>query len=263
MIITFYYRFVAYFFLILLNWMTIQSQQIRDGFYENDKHNSFCFVQKDTLWLSYPATFGTSEKIIKNIISDNGKMFCIIPQNKLATQMKENYRKVTEGNSIVYFKVYDFYGHEIKDTVNCMLNYTDTMLNKFSSFVKLYQKNESYFFNYNNFSFTKATLEIDYFYNHYELMDKIDRPTFVLYKNSTSCYDILLAPLVNYTCISEKIKYQKKDEKIYIFFTKEIDGFPENHVEKYSPVEKISAESIIQFIFNYHISLKPPACLDK
>jgi hypothetical protein len=232
---------------------------IKNGFYKATSFNNrYCYIRNDTIWFNYGMPIGEGYiRFSKGVVKENGFIQLLPIKDKLQTVCDTVFIRPIKNINQLILNVYDFRTHkEIVNSIRYFLHedYSNDydkriFLEKSFNFV-----DSNYILDYSDLKVPKAVLSFDQFKNDNEIFGNTKRVYLEIRKNEQAKYQITLAPKVDYSEHFPEIgyTYEENQDKLTLFFTKKIDGFPDCAVE-YLPIEPPDKGDILQFVFLYHI----------
>jgi hypothetical protein len=212
---------VKAFFLFLLATsvidLKVSAQEIPDGFFYDSLRCNYIYVENDTFYV-YANGVQTWPVILYVLERQNKITLNSIPfDKKVDTQVSLRSPDDTIPVSKIYLHIEDYTGFEYSNTMNGIMYFSGASAYGEEKFITLEPTDGNYIFDFSDWSFNEAQLEITYLNENQYSWPNAEVPKIKIQKGESGFYDIVIAPKIFYPNLKKRIRFEFKDEVLSIF----------------------------------------------
>ncbi len=212
---------VKSFFLILLATsvvdLKVSAQEIPNGYFYDSLRCDYIYVVNDTFYL-YANGTQTWPVILYVLEIHNEMALKSIPfDEKIDSQVSLRSPDDTIPPSKIYLHIEDYTGYKYSDNLISTMYFSGTSAYGEAKFLTLEQTDGNYIFDFSDWSFIDAQIEITYLNENQYSWPNVEMPKIKIRKGESGFYDIVIAPKIFYPDLKKRIRFEYKDEVLNIF----------------------------------------------
>jgi hypothetical protein len=197
--------------------LKVSAQEIPNGFFYDSLRCNYIYVENDTFYI-FANGAQTWPVILYVLERHNEKTLNSIPfDEKVDTQVILRSPDDTIPASKIYLHIEDYTGFEYSNTMNGIMYFSGASEYGEMKFITLEPTDGNYIFDFSNWSFIDAQLEITYFNENQYSWPNAEVPKIKIRKGESGFYDIVIAPKIFYPNLKKRIRFEYKDEELNIF----------------------------------------------
>lgn len=197
--------------------MKVTAQEIPNGYFYDSLRGNYIYVKNDTLYIY--ANGGQTWPVILYVLEIHNKMSLnSVPfEEKIDTQVSLKNPDDTIPASKIYLQIEDYTGFKYSNTMIALMCFSGGNAYGEEKFVTLEQTDANYIFDFSDWSFTDAQLEIFHINENQCSWPSAVMPKIKIRKGESGFYDIVIAPKIIYPNLKKRIRFEYKDEVLNIF----------------------------------------------